>query len=237
MINQKKVPMPEDVATTTGQTDIFDPANVAAIYDSSAEAYSQDRSALDLFNNDHQLDQLQALIPPPARVMDLGCGEGYIPERLMSRGYEVTGVEISSEMIKKAIERVPGADFIHASMLDVDFADGSFGLVVSFYAILHLTIEDQIIMFERVFKYLKPGGYFYFTLMSSELIKEAHPEMNEPERYSGPYNFAGTVYPYAHIPHAEYLEKLSAIGFVDSSIDWIKTGVESMPWVLARKPL
>jgi SAM-dependent methyltransferase len=176
-------------------------------------------------------------VPPPAAVLDLGCGEGYIPRRLLQRGYEVTGVEISSEMISRAQAQAPGARLLHASMLDVDFAEDSFAMALSFYAILHLSIPDQEIMFARTLKWLRPGGYFYATLMSPKLIHAAHPEMAEPDRFAGPYNFAGTVYPYAHIPHREYLELLAKIGFTDILIEWVTAGNESMPWVTARKPV
>ena len=45
------------------------------------------------------------------RVVDLGCGSGIWAERLVERGYEVLGIDISEAMIRRARRRVPEAQF------------------------------------------------------------------------------------------------------------------------------
>jgi S-adenosylmethionine-dependent methyltransferase len=46
--------------------------------------------------------QLSAeLPPPPVRVIDLGCGQGTQALRLARRGYEVTGVDASAELLAR----------------------------------------------------------------------------------------------------------------------------------------
>ena len=41
------------------------------------------------------------LAPPPVRIIDLGCGQGSQAIRLARRGYEVTGVDASAELLAR----------------------------------------------------------------------------------------------------------------------------------------
>jgi S-adenosylmethionine-dependent methyltransferase len=43
----------------------------------------------------------QELAPPPVRVIDLGCGQGTQALRLARRGYEVTGVDASADLLAR----------------------------------------------------------------------------------------------------------------------------------------
>jgi len=45
---------------------------------------------------------LEHLPPAPARVADLGCGTGTLALLLAEEGYDVTGVDFSSEMVRRA---------------------------------------------------------------------------------------------------------------------------------------
>ena len=52
-----------------------------------------------------------ALALPPGRVLDLGCGEGYLGERLRSAGHEVTGLDVRiSAAAKERLDHVVEAD-------------------------------------------------------------------------------------------------------------------------------
>src|SRR6266851_430234 len=58
-----------------------------------------------------EIDQLEALlaIRPPRRILDLPCGQGRHAIELASRGYDVTGVDLSPFMLKVAEERARAA--------------------------------------------------------------------------------------------------------------------------------
>ena len=52
---------------------------------------------------------LRDLLPPaPARVADLGCGTGTLALLLTEEGYDVTGVDLSPEMVRRARAKAPG---------------------------------------------------------------------------------------------------------------------------------
>ncbi len=76
-----------------------------------------------------------ARVPPPASVLDLGCGEGAWAERLMRRGYSLTCADRATERF-----RLEGARFV-ALDLDREFAGalgGPFDLVTAIEVIEHL---------------------------------------------------------------------------------------------------
>jgi SAM-dependent methyltransferase len=52
-------------------------------------------------------------VPPQATILEVGCGGGHVAVELLSRGFQVTGVDSEEEIIASARER--GAPVVHAS--------------------------------------------------------------------------------------------------------------------------
>jgi ubiquinone/menaquinone biosynthesis C-methylase UbiE len=61
---------------------------------------------------------------PPARVLDVGCGTGFMTRHLKG---EVVGLDQSAAMLRIARRRVPGATFVRGDALSLPFPDGAFG--------------------------------------------------------------------------------------------------------------
>jgi ubiquinone/menaquinone biosynthesis C-methylase UbiE len=74
------------------------------------------------------------------RVLDVGCGTGRWAAALAERfGCEVTGVDVSPEMLEVARERVPhGVDLRFAAAERLPFADGSFERVLMTLVVHHV---------------------------------------------------------------------------------------------------
>jgi SAM-dependent methyltransferase len=110
------------------------------------------------------LAELSERIPAGATVVDLGCGSGLpVARHLTQSGCHVTGVDISEVQIRRARELVPAADFLRADIASVDFDPVSLDAVVSFYALIHLPLDDQLPLLRRVAGWLRPGGLFVAT--------------------------------------------------------------------------
>ncbi len=129
-------------------------------YDKVSYAYRGEAGADDLAGYEGWLAELSALVPENSPVLDLGCGCGLPVAQTLAAKFAVTGVDLSPVQIERARRLVPGARFICADMAEVDFAPASFAAVVSFYAIIHLPLEEQPALFARVRRWLQPGGYF-----------------------------------------------------------------------------
>ncbi|PAU76818.1 class I SAM-dependent methyltransferase [Halomonas salipaludis] len=97
------------------------------------------------------------LLAPQAgeRILDLGCGDGALTERLAKLGVDVLGVDASEAMVEAARERRITAQVIDAHQLPFDH---EFDAVFS-NAALHWMLEPQAVI-AGVKRALKPGGRF-----------------------------------------------------------------------------
>ena len=126
-------------------------------YDAISRDYRGDDEASDYHAG--WVAELAGLVPARSRVLDLGCGCGVPAARLLvDRGFEVVGLDFSRVQIERARELVPGATFVEADMAAWDAEPGSFDAVVSFYALIHVPMEDQRALFPRLRPWLRGGG-------------------------------------------------------------------------------
>ena len=93
---------------------------------------------------------------PGERILDLGCGDGALTEKIAAAGAQVVGVDASSDMVAAAIRRG-----LHARVMDAHTLDFSseFDAVFS-NAAMHWMKRDPDTVIEGVRRALKPGGRF-----------------------------------------------------------------------------
>jgi len=122
-------------------------------------------------------ERMATLLPPilkklnaqPRTVLDLACGEGSFAVALAGRGYAVTGVDSSGEMLNLARERAARAGqditFLEQDMRALS-VDSGYDLVTSWYDSLNylLKMEDLKACYSGVHGVLKPGGLFIFDM-------------------------------------------------------------------------
>lgn len=89
-------------------------------------------------------------------ILDLGCGDGQLTQRIAATGAHVLGVDASQEMAVAARER--GIEAEQANAESLPFHDATFDAVFS-NAALHW-VRDQDAMLAQVHRVLKPGGRF-----------------------------------------------------------------------------
>ena len=99
------------------------------------------------------LDLLDPL--PGERILDVGCGEGTLTNRIIERGATVLGIDSSPEMIAAARER--GVDALLLAAEDMQFF-AQFDAAFS-NATLHWVLHKEQAA-RAIFRALKPGGRF-----------------------------------------------------------------------------
>jgi SAM-dependent methyltransferase len=111
--------------------------------------------------------------PAPARVLDLCCGTGQLDRALHARGYAVTGVDGSPEMIRHARRNAPGCAFVVADARDFAVPEPH-DLALCLYDSLNHLLEDGDLRraFRAVRGALRPGAPFLFDLNMADGFRE-----------------------------------------------------------------
>lgn len=100
---------------------------------------------------------LELLNPQPGElILDLGCGDGALTEKLTAIGCDVTGIDASEDMIAAARKR--GLNVHVADAFSLAF-DSEFDAVFS-NAALHWMKRDPDAVIGGIHRALKPGGRF-----------------------------------------------------------------------------
>jgi SAM-dependent methyltransferase len=109
------------------------------------------------------------LVPPGARVLDLCCGTGRLAAWLSERGFEVTGVDASAQMLDVARRNAPNADWVQANAQSFSLAAPVQLVVSTFDSMNHLATLDELeSVFRSVYRALASGGLFCFDFNTAE---------------------------------------------------------------------
>jgi len=100
-------------------------------------------------------------------VLDLGCGTGTLTELLAKKGYDMIGVDLSYEMLSRAMEKREQSGlpilYLQQDMREFELY-GTVKAVVSVCDSLNYLLEDEDVIetFKLVNNYLDPEGLFIF---------------------------------------------------------------------------
>jgi len=115
-----------------------------------------------LYDNKHDFvfkygeDVVKLLAPAKGeRILDVGCGTGYLTHLIAQAGARVTGIDNSASMIERAQAAYPDLDFRIMSATDFHFPT-PFDAVFS-NAALHWVLDKESAV-DRIAQALRPGG-------------------------------------------------------------------------------
>jgi SAM-dependent methyltransferase len=129
-------------------------------------------------------------------LLDVGCGTGSYAAALAERGWTVTGVDVSEDMLRRAEAR--GVRTVRSDATALPLEDASFDAAVSVFT--HTDVDDFSGLLREVVRVLRPGAPFVYI--------GAHPcfvgphsvydvERAAPELHRGWYRLTGR---YAEAP-------------------------------------
>lgn len=119
----------------------------------------------------------RALIAPanPKRICECACGTGSLTVRLARAGLNVTGVDLSEEMLRAAQEKARSfgvsVPFVHQDMCALTLPRRVDAVLATCDGVNYLTEDAQALrFFERAFAALKPGGLLAFDVSTLEKL-------------------------------------------------------------------
>ncbi|MEV4582898.1 class I SAM-dependent methyltransferase [Nonomuraea jabiensis] len=136
------------------------------------------------------------------RVLDVGCGTGYLSRILapvVTPSGHVTGVDPSPAMIDYATRHAPAnCTYVEGSGQDLPFPDGSFDLVISSLAVHHIPAEARPEALRQMFRVLRPGGRLLiaeFRPPANPLARRVVGALTGPAMRHDPRDLLGTMIP------------------------------------------
>lgn len=113
----------------------------------------------------------------PKTILDLACGTGNMTSKLYKQGYDVIGVDISSDMLsvakEKALDEKENILYLNQDMREFELY-GTIDCVVCLFDSLNYILEEVEILevFKLVNNYLNPNGLFVFDINTEYKFKE-----------------------------------------------------------------
>lgn len=144
---------------------------------------------------------------PGERILDLGCGDGALTERLVAVGADVIGTDFSADMVAAAVARGLDARVLDGHALNFD---GAFDSVFSNAALHWMTRPDAVIA--GVARALRPGGRFVAEFGGHGNVAAIRVALSSViERLTGRSDAPGGMWYFPSC--AEHRARLEAAGF------------------------
>lgn len=152
------------------------------------------------------------------RVLDAGCGTGYVSRLLAERGAQVTGVEPAASLVgfarSKEADLGQGISYVQADLARLPDLGARFDAVVC--SMVLMAIPDWQPAMRACVRSLRPGGVFVFSLVhpAFEQLRSSWRDHGEyrVRRYLAEYEITGPSGPDFHRPISAYLNELASLG-------------------------
>jgi 2-polyprenyl-6-hydroxyphenyl methylase / 3-demethylubiquinone-9 3-methyltransferase len=97
-----------------------------------------------------------------SKVLDVGCGAGFLTNELARHGHEVTGIDASEDSLRVArlYDETHSVEYQVADAYKLPFADQTFDVVTALDFLEH--VENPAAAIAEMSRVLKPGGQFFF---------------------------------------------------------------------------
>ena len=133
----------------------------------------------------------RAGIDDASRLLDIGCGTGNLLEgvrRICQCRF--TGIDLSGEMLRVAVDKVPTAWFVQADVAALPFHDGTFDIVIGAYFIHHVPRDIQPAVVAECHRVIS-GGRMVIVTASHDQIEQSQvgrffPEIIEVDKQRFP---------------------------------------------------
>jgi ubiquinone/menaquinone biosynthesis C-methylase UbiE len=188
-------------------------------YDKIAKRYVSERESI---NNSREVAAFCTKVPSSAKILDVGCGTGIpIARDLVKSGFEVIGIDSSSEMVSVARQSVQGAKLLQMDMTRLGFQPESFDGLISCYAIFHVPRSSHADLFQSFHRVLKPDGIMLASVGTSA--------------WEGVEDYHGVNMYWSHFDSFETQALVVKAGFHIEFGRNVDGGGETHHWILATK--
>ncbi len=161
------------------------PEQTASSYNQIAQHW--DCPEFDRNNGIQQHERALQFVSKFGGALDIGCGSsGRIIDLLLNRGFEVEGLDVSQEMLKRAHQHHPNVRFHLADVCSWEFPK-DFDFISAWDSIWHVPLHEQLSVLRKICSGLAHDGVLIFTTGGVEKPDEiTHPCFGQPLYHAAP---------------------------------------------------
>jgi SAM-dependent methyltransferase len=188
-------------------------------YNKTAEEYYKIVSSFELLP---ELEIFINKVKKNGNILDLGCGPGHHSRVFEHNGFNVQGIDLSTEMIAIAKKEVSGANFQVMDILDLNLEKELFDGIWASASLLHIPKKNLKSVLKQLKSALAKEGVLYISLKKGE-----GSEVLEDNRYGGVDKY------YVYYQLEEIDKILTSVGFkiIDREQKERRDFYDTNPWI------
>ena len=145
---------------------MIDVSEIRKFYDEKYSAMLENTFPCDIVRFESWLDGVLPMVGRQSRVLDVGCGVGFVCSYLEGKGYEAQGCDISVKALQLAKASFPKNSFnLMEEPEKLPYDSDYFQLVTCFGVLEHSLTPDQLV--QEISRVLRKGGYGVFVVANS----------------------------------------------------------------------
>ncbi|MEU6983538.1 class I SAM-dependent methyltransferase [Streptomyces sp. NPDC046324] len=124
-------------------------------------AITPDGCAVDVYRRlgvGREPDVIEAAVPAGASLLELGCGAGRVTGPLVERGFTVTAVDESAEMLEAVRERVPGVETVRSPIESLRLERRFDVVMLASYLVHTAAHDDRQALLEACRRHVRDDG-------------------------------------------------------------------------------
>jgi len=129
------------------------------------QAYNETAKHYESLHNDIQ--EIETMIKdfiriiPGKKILDVGCAHGRDAKYFTENGFQVTGIDLSKNLLALARKNAPQAKFLQMDMRNLHFIDNAFDGIWACASFLHLPKKDALKTLQEFRRVLQNQGVLY----------------------------------------------------------------------------
>jgi SAM-dependent methyltransferase len=117
-------------------------------------------------------------------ILDFACGTGTITHYLHKKGFVISGIDESANMIRKAKSKYKDIDFFHTTIFNYS-PERKYDVIISTFDSINTITNEEILLetFKKIFSLLKKNGIFIFDINTQYGFRALNDEFTYTKEY------------------------------------------------------